>query len=76
MTSSEDQKKFSVLQLACLALAMCSMAVGSMGLVLSFLFLASSSHADIAAGSAGFVAGAIFFGSGLISLSMVSRDTK
>ena len=49
-----------------------SMLAGSAGMALSFLYLASASMADITAGTSGFVAGAVFIGSGLIACSTVA----
>lgn len=68
--------KFTVLQIACLALAVCTMIAGAAGLVLSFIFLASADMRDITAGTSGFVAGSVLIGSGLISLSLVSREAR
>ena len=46
---------------------------GAGGMALSFLYLASASFEDIAAGTSGFVAGSVLVGSGLVSLSMLAR---
>jgi hypothetical protein len=56
----------------CLVLAALVLAAGALGMVLSFLYLASSSMADITAGTSGFVAGAVLIGSGLLSLTMLA----
>jgi hypothetical protein len=45
---------------------------GGLGMPMSFLYLASSSMADITAGTSGFIAGAVLIGSGLISLAILS----
>jgi len=48
------------------------MFAGSVGMVMSFFYLASSSMGDIIAGAAGFVAGSILVGSGVVSLTLVA----
>jgi hypothetical protein len=61
-------------RLCCLGLAGLVTLAGCAGMLLSFMFLGSSNPADIAAGQAGFVAGAVLIGSGLVSLTLlVSR---
>ncbi len=59
------------LRSVCLLLASGSILLGAAGMVLSFLYLASASMADITAGTSGFIAGSILIGSGLISLSIL-----
>jgi hypothetical protein len=60
------------LRAICLILAVLVMVAGGSGMVLSFLYLASSSVADITAGTSGFIAGAILIGSGLLSLTTLA----
>jgi hypothetical protein len=56
----------------CLALAALAVVAGGLGMIASFLYLASSSMADITAGASGFVAGAVLIGAGLIALTMLA----
>ena len=56
----------------CLTLSLLALAAGAAGMVLSALALASSSMADITAGTSGFVAGAVLIGSGLLSLTALA----
>jgi hypothetical protein len=56
----------------CLILAMLAILAGAGGMSLSFWSLASSRAEVIAAGQAGFVAGAVLLGSGLVSLSVLA----
>ena len=65
-----DSPKF--LRPLCLAMSLLALGAGALGMVLSFLYLASSSMADIAAGTSGFVAGAVLIGSGLLSLTILA----
>ena len=61
----------------CLFLSAGVILMGGAGMVMSFLYLASASMADITAGTSGFVAGSVLIGSGLVSLSMLaSRPAK
>ena len=61
----------------CYALSFLLIACGLGGMVLSFLFLASASMADIHAGNSGFLAGSFMIGSGVISLSILAgRDNQ
>jgi len=55
----------------CLILSALAMMAGGLGMALSFLFLTENNSADLTAGSAGFIAGAVLIGSGLISLSQL-----
>jgi hypothetical protein len=45
---------------------------GALGMVLSFVYLASAHMADITAGSSGFLAGAFLMGSGLVSCTLIA----
>jgi hypothetical protein len=54
-------------------LASWTLAVGALGMAVSFAFLASNHHLDVIAGAAGFVAGAILASSGLLSIAILSR---
>ena len=56
-------------------LAILSVVVGVGGMCLSFLFMTFGSQADIIAGGAGFIAGAILIGSGLIALAAPHSDS-
>ncbi len=56
----------------CLVLAMLTILAGAGGMSMSFWSLASSHAANIAAGQAGFVGGAVLLGSGLVSLSLLA----
>jgi hypothetical protein len=50
-----------------------ALAAGTLGMAISFAFLASRHHLDVIAGAAGFVAGAILTASGLLSFAIVAR---
>lgn len=60
------------LQKVCVLGAAIWIAGGVIGMVLSFIYLASASMADITAGTSGFVAGSVLMGSGLISCSLIA----
>jgi len=60
------------LRVACGVLSVLTVLAGGLGMAISFLFLGSNRQEDIAAGAAGFVAGAILIGSGLVSLSLIA----
>lgn len=60
------------LRFLCLVLSACAIGAGCLGMVASFLYLASSSMADITAGTSGFIAGSVLVGSGLISLTLLA----
>jgi len=47
-------------------------AAGGIGMVLSFIFMASADPRDITAGSSGFAAGALFVCTSLIATAIVS----
>lgn len=64
----------SFLRPVCLVTGGLSILAGGMGMVMSFIYMASSSMADITAGTSGFVAGSVFIGSGLISLTMLAMN--
>jgi hypothetical protein len=51
----------------CLFLACGVILMGGAGMVMSFVYLASGSMADITAGTSGFVAGSVLIGAGVIS---------
>jgi len=55
-----------------LALSGLAVVAGGLGMVLSFLALCSDHTNEVTAGTAGFVAGAILIGAGLISLAILS----
>ena len=58
----------------CLLLSVLAILAGGFGMVMSFLYLGSQSMENIIAGAAGFVAGAILVGTGLISLAILARN--
>ena len=64
------------LRAVCLILSSGAIVLGAAGMVLSFLYLASSSMADITAGTSGFVAGSVLIGSGLISLTLLASRPR
>jgi hypothetical protein len=64
--------EYSFLRPVCLILSAGAVVLGAAGMVLSFLYLASSSMADITAGTSGFLAGSVLIGSGLISLALLA----
>jgi hypothetical protein len=66
----------SSLRQVCLALSALSILAGGAGMGVSFLFMASSSAANIMAGTSGFIAGSVFIGSGLVSLTMLATKPK
>ena len=80
MDPIENPKKytftFTAFQLVCLGLAAILMIAGSLGMVASFLYLASRSMEDITAGASGFIVGSILIGSGVISLSLIGRPVS
>ena len=49
--------------------------VGGIGMVLSFLYMASADPRDITAGTSGFVAGTAFICASLIATAIVSLQT-
>ncbi|MEX0586391.1 MAG: hypothetical protein WD176_07095 [Pirellulales bacterium] len=49
---------------------------GALGMVISFLYLASSSMEDIHAGQSGFVAGSILASAGLVSLTLAVTRSR
>ena len=51
-------------------LAVLTLVAGVSGMAVSYLYLASADHLDVLAGTAGFVAGSILVGAGLISISL------
>ncbi|HEV3384837.1 MAG TPA: ferritin-like domain-containing protein [Gemmata sp.] len=52
------------------ALSSLTIICGTAGMAISFLFLSSSHHLDVLAGSAGFIAGSVLAAGGLISISL------
>jgi hypothetical protein len=54
-------------------LALLTFAAGAGGMIISFLYLASSHPLDVIAGAAGFVAGAILLAAGLVSITVLSQ---
>lgn len=66
----------ALLPRVCLILSATAVVSGISGMALSFLFLAMAHMEDITAGVAGFVAGALFVASGLLSLTMLSTHAR
>jgi hypothetical protein len=64
--------KTSPLQSVVLVLAWLSLGAGVLGMLASFLYLASSHNQDVLAGVGGFVAGAMLIGSGILSLAVLA----
>jgi hypothetical protein len=60
------------LRMLCLLLGALSIVAGVAGMVLSFTYLATATLIDATAGGAGFVAGAILAGSGLIACALMA----
>jgi hypothetical protein len=61
----------------CLLLSLGSILAGGVGMLLSFLHLGTNSAPYVSAGSAGFIAGAVLIGAGLVSLTMLAtRPTE
>ena len=58
-----------------LCLATVSILAGSLGMVVSFVFLASAHYLDVVAGGHGFVAGALLLASGVVSFSVLGSET-
>jgi hypothetical protein len=54
-----------------LVLVALAIVAGGLGMVASFLHLASGQMAEITAGTSGFVAGAILIGAGLLAMTML-----
>lgn len=59
-------------RLVCKILAGLSIVGGTLGMPMSFLYLASSGMENITAGASGFIAGAILIGSGVVSFSLLA----
>lgn len=55
-----------------LVLAWLAVGAGVLGMLASFLYLASSHNQDVLAGVGGFVAGALLVGSGILSLAVLA----
>jgi hypothetical protein len=64
-------------RIVCLVLAILTILAGGGGMAISFLFLAAGTIPDSTAGAAGFIAGSVMIGSGLISLTLLAaREEK
>lgn len=50
--------------------------LGSIGMIVTFMFLWSNDLRDITGAGLGFVAGAVMLGSGVISLGMISSKSS
>jgi len=66
------KKSFTTFQWLCIGLGAFCVAAGALGMVLSFIYLASASVADIHAGTSGFLAGAVLISGGVIALTLLS----
>ncbi|HEY7311244.1 MAG TPA: hypothetical protein VH643_17920 [Gemmataceae bacterium] len=75
MASADTRQATSPLVPPIVFLAVLAMLAGAGGMVVSFLFLASSSQLDVIAGAVGFLAGAILIAAGLLSLAVLSRSS-
>lgn len=51
-----------------------SLLAGAGGMLVAFLFCASAHAADVLAGAAGFVAGALLLGAGLVTIALAAKD--
>ena len=71
-----DTEFSKTLGLACVVVATIAVGAGACGMVLSFLYMNSARMEDVTAGAAGFVAGAVLVGSGLISLTMLTAKAS
>jgi hypothetical protein len=54
-------------------LALLTFLAGAGGMAMSFLYLASTSHLDVLAGAAGFVAGSVLVAAGLLAVAILVR---
>src|SRR5262245_38218562 len=54
-------------------LALLTFLAGAAGMAVSFLYLASEHRLDVLAGAAGFVAGSVLAGAGLLSVAVLTR---
>jgi len=61
-------------RILCYVLATFAIVCGGLGMGVSFLVLASQLLSENIAGAAGFVAGAILIGAGMVTLAILSRD--
>jgi hypothetical protein len=66
------KKSFTTFQWVCVGLGAFCVGAGALGMVLSFIYLASGSMAGIHAGTSGFLAGAILISGGVIALTLLS----
>jgi hypothetical protein len=57
-------------------LAPLAVLVGVIGMPASFLYLASSHNQDVLAGVAGFIAGSVLVGSGLVSMAILATRSS
>tara|TARA_R110002095_G_scaffold47452_3_gene42308 strand:+ start:526 stop:783 length:258 start_codon:yes stop_codon:yes gene_type:complete len=60
------------IQVLCLFIAFLTMLGGAVGMALSFINLSSTSMQNIHSGQAGFVAGAVLIGTGLMTCAIVA----
>ncbi|MEI7685048.1 MAG: hypothetical protein WCL32_08480 [Planctomycetota bacterium] len=61
-------------RVVCHVLASFAIVCGGLGMGVSFLVLASQKLSENIAGAAGFIAGSILIGSGMVTLAILSRD--
>ena len=76
MYEFEQPQTHTPLQRVALGLAVTAIMSGIVGMGLSFIFLAMMGMENITAGVAGFVAGALFIASGLLSLTLLSVHSR
>ena len=62
-------------QRVCRTLSVSAMVAGTLGMLMSFLYMDTASPTELTAGAAGFIAGSVLVGSGLISLTRIATCT-
>lgn len=65
-----------LLRAVCITLSGLAILAGCGGMVASFLFMTSQNMADVTAGGAGFIAGAVLLGAGLVSLALIASALR
>jgi hypothetical protein len=76
MDTLQKKPTFSTFQWLCVALGAFCIAGGALGMVLSFIYLASGRMADVQAGTSGFLAGAVLVSGGVIALTLLSTHEQ
>ena len=72
MDTASKKTTLTTFQWLCVGLDAFCIAAGALGMVLSFIYLASASMADIHAGTSGFLAGAVLISGGVVALTLLS----